>query len=318
MIKKHYPQKSESLATMSVHLIERRITCITASTLIEAISRACVERRKITVAHYNVHGFNLSMQIPWFYNFLQSADIVHCDGSGILKALSYMGLKLPTEYRVSYTALMPKLLEHCNQQHFSIFLLGSKPQYLELALERLRKQYPNSTFDGHHGYFSPDDPNQNELVIQQINLAKPHILIVGMGMPIQENWIQKHRSRLNVNVIMPGGAVIDRLAGVVSECPTFISNLSLEWLYRLCREPKRLAARYLLGNPAFIFHVALAKFYASPLKIEYMQPVIGSSQKAEDNTIKLSSTTSETQSECLANVHIDSMHLDRNFVGVSS
>lgn len=318
-MRKNYSQGLDKLAPIRVHLMDRQITCITTSALIEAISKTCAEKGKITIANYNVHSFNLSMQLPWFYNFLQSAEITHCDGAGILKAINYMGLKLPTEYRVSYTALMPKLLEHCNQHHFSIFLLGSKPQYLELALEHLRKQYPNISLNGHHGYFSTDDSNQNKLVIQKINLAKPQILIVGMGMPIQENWIQKYRSRLNVNVIMPGGAVIDRLAGVVPECPAFISNLSLEWLYRLCREPKRLAARYLLGNPAFIFHVALAKFYASPLKIEYMQSVINSSQQAKDNTIDLSSTSKTVEkSECLVTVNTDNTHLVQNLVGVSS
>jgi len=243
----------EGLPSLNVHMLARRITFMTVPAIVEAIHTACTEGKKITVANYNVHSFNLSMQLPWFYNFLQSAEIAHCDSVGILKALGYMGLNLPLQYRASYTILMPKLLEHCNQHGFSIFLLGSKPQYLEAALERLRRQYPNIGLAGHHGYFAMEDPDQNEAVIQQINQVKPHILVVGMGMPIQENWIRLHRSRLNVNVFMPGGAVIDRLAGVVSDCPAFVFNLGSEWLYRLSREPKRLAARYLLGNPAFYF-----------------------------------------------------------------
>ena len=260
----------ERLPSLNVHMLARRITFMTVAAILEAIHTACVEKRKITVANYNVHSFNLSMQLPWFYNFLQTAEIAHCDSVGILKALGYMGLKLPLDYRASYTLLMPKLLEQCNQHGFSIFLLGSKPQYLEAALERMREQYPNIGWAGHHGYFAMEDPEQNEAVIEQINQVKPHILVVGMGMPIQENWIRLHRSRLNVNVFMPGGAIIDRLAGVVSDCPEFISNLGSEWLYRLWREPKRLAARYLLGNPAFVLQMALAKFYAPPLKVEDM------------------------------------------------
>ena len=268
----------DRLPSLNVYLLDRRITCITVANVVEAIYIACVESKKITVANYNVHSFNLSMQLPWFYNFLQNAEIAHCDSVGILKAICYMGLKLPIEYRASYTLLMPKLLETCNQHGFSIFLLGSKPQYLEAALARLRKQYPNIAFAGHHGYFAMEDIAQNEAVIQQINQSKSHILVMGMGMPIQENWIQLHSNRLNVNVMMPGGAIIDRLAGVVSDCPTFISDLGWEWLYRLCREPKRLAARYLLGNPAFVLHIALAKFYALPLRVEDMQPINSSSR----------------------------------------
>lgn len=263
--------KLEKLQSLTVHLLNRRITLMTVPDIIEAIHKACVVGKKITVANYNVHSFNLSMQLPWFYNFLQEADIAHCDSMGILKAIRYLGIDLPSEYRASYTLLMPQLLESCDRNGFSMFFLGSKPQYLETAIERLRIKYPNASFAGHHGYFSTEDPEQNEAVIQQINRTKPNILVVGMGMPIQEDWIRQHRSRLNVNAIMPGGAVIDRLAGVVPDCPAFLSNWGLEWFYRLSREPKRLAVRYLIGNPAFALHIAMSKFYAYPLSVEEMQ-----------------------------------------------
>lgn len=303
----------ERLPSLNVHLLSRRITCMPVSAIVEAIHTACVQERKITVANYNVHSFNLSMLLPWFYNFLQSAEITHCDSTGILKALEFMGLKLPLDYRASYTALMPELLEHCDKQGFSIFLLGSKPEYLEAALDKLRSEYPNIRLDGHHGYFDIENLEQNELVIQKINRAKPNILVVGMGMPLQENWIRLHRSRLNVNVIMAGGAVIDRLAGIVSDCPSFISKRGLEWLYRLCREPKRLAVRYLLGNPAFVLLLALAKFYASPLEVEDLNLNSSYSLGTQEKFPNLLSTL-KNQKRFLAIVHPDDQHLGRYLV----
>jgi N-acetylglucosaminyldiphosphoundecaprenol N-acetyl-beta-D-mannosaminyltransferase len=245
---------------------------MSTSAIVEAIYKACTEKRKITVTHYNVHSFNLSMQIPWFYDFLQDSDITHCDSMGVLNAIRSTGLDLPKDYRVSYTLLMPKLLELCNRHGFSVFLLGSRPQYLQMALDRLGIEYPNIKLAGHDGYFSTEDPYQNEAVIEQINLVKPQILLVGMGMPTQENWVRLNRHRLSVNAIMTGGAVIDRLAGVVPGCPELLSNIGLEWLYRLFREPKRLASRYLLGNPAFLLQLALAKSHASPAKVLNIQP----------------------------------------------
>ncbi len=210
----------EELPNFDVDLLGRRINCMTVSNIIAAIHKACVEQKKITVTHYNVHGFNFSLQLPWFYEFMQSTDITHCDSLGILKAISYMeGRKLPIDYRASYTRLMPELLEHCDHHHLSVFLLGSKPAYLQKALERLRFNYPNTIVNGCDGYFSIEDPSENAAVIQQINLTKPQILIVGMGMPIQENWVRLHQSRLDVNAILTGGAVIDRLAEVVPDCP---------------------------------------------------------------------------------------------------
>ncbi len=284
-------REHDQLPNLEVHLLGRRITCMTVPAVVEAIYAACTEDRKMVVANYNVHGFNLTMQFPWFYNFLQSADITHCDSSGILKAIRYMGLDLPIQYRVSYTRLMPALLECCNRHGLSMFLLGAKPENLEAALVRMKEKYPNARFAGHHGYFTKEDSVQNEAVVQQINSIKPNILIVGMGMPLQGKWIQQHRSRLNVNVCMPGGAIIDRLAGVVSDCPTLISNMGFEWLYRLGREPRRLAARYLLGNLAFVLHIAMAKYFANELKVEVLEPTGSLSLEAKDDGSQLSSVS---------------------------
>ncbi|MBD2105041.1 WecB/TagA/CpsF family glycosyltransferase [Leptolyngbya sp. FACHB-261] len=250
---------SGTLPSLEVQLLGRRITCVTVPTLLQAIHTACVERRKITIFNYNVHSFNLSMQLPWFYESLQNSDITHCDSMGILWAIRFMGLQLPIAYRVSYTLLMPKLLEHCNQHGLSVFLLGSRPEHLEIAIEQVHERYPNVKIAGHHGYFSVEDAEENNAVVEQINQAKAQVLIVGMGMPIQENWVRANQRKLNVNAIMVGGAVIDRLAGVVPDCPTLISNLGLEWFYRLSREPKRLWVRYIVGNLAFVSQIVLAK-----------------------------------------------------------
>lgn len=259
---------AENLPNFDVDLLGRRINCMTVPSIITAIHNACIEQKKITVSHYNVHGFNFSLQLPWFYEFMQSTDITHCDSLGILNAIGYMeGRKLPIDYRASYTCLMPQLLEHCDRHRLSIFLLGSKPEYSQRALERLRIDYPNAIVNGCDGYFSTDDPLENTAVVHQINSIKPQILIVGMGMPIQENWVRLHQSRLAVNAILMGGAVIDRLAGVVPDCPKILANAGWEWFYRLSLEPKRLAIRYLLGNPAFMFQVALAKFNRSCTKV---------------------------------------------------
>lgn len=289
----------DKLPSFNVYLLGRRITCMTVPTIIDTIHAACVQGWKMTVANYNVHSFNLSMQVPWFYNFLQNAEIAHCDSVGILKAIQYMGLKLPLQYRASYSLLMPKLLTHCNEHQFSIFLLGAKPNVLDTAVARLQEQYANIRVDGHHGYFDIDDPWQNDKIVAQINQAKPNILVVGMGMPVQEDWIRRNLDRLDINVIMPGGAVIDRMAGVVPDCPSILSNLGLEWLYRLFREPKRLAARYLLGNPAFVLHIALAKAYSLSLKVQKINPLSYLSKTAKSNTLRSKSNSDASENQLI-------------------
>lgn len=264
-----------------VRLLGRRITFMTHSAIIKAVHRACIEKKKIIVGHYNVQSFNLSLCMPWFYDFLQKADIVHCDGSGILLAAQYLGLSLPKEYRVSYSLLMPKLLEHCNQQGLSLFLLGSQPGNVQKAIESVKCHFPNIKIEGHHGYFPIEDPHANEPIIQQINRMKPNILLVGMGMPRQENWVRLYKNQLDVNAVMIGGAAIDRLAGVAAECPLFLSNAGLEWLYRLTREPKRLGIRYLLGNPAFVLQIALAKYQIPPSELLNVQALANRYEQAD-------------------------------------
>ena len=260
--------KIDKPTALSVYLLERRIDCMSVSSIVEAVEKACVEDKKITVANYNIHSFNLSMQLPWYYEFLQRAEIANCDSVGILKAIGYMGLDLPLDYRTSYTLLMPKILENCNQKEFSVFLLGGKPEYLQAAIDNLKIQYPAVRFGGHDGYFDKKDSRANQAAIAQINEFKPNVLVVGMGMPLQEHWVQQHGDSLEVNAIMLGGAIIDRMAGIVPDCPHVISNAGFEWFYRFLREPKRLGARYLLGNPAFALHIALAMFNQTSLRVE--------------------------------------------------
>lgn len=252
-------KNSKNLPPNYAYLLGRKITCITSDSLLNYIHKACAERKKIIVANYNIHSFNMSIQYSWFYEFLKSADIAHCDGLGIIYALRFMGYQIPEDYRVSYSVLMPKLLERCNENRLSVYLLGTKNRNMQMALENISQMYPDIRISGHHGYFPLNDQSANQKIISEINEFKPNILIVGMGMPIQEYWVQQYQKQLEVNAILLGGAAIDRLAGVVPECPKILSKNGLEWLYRLVREPKRLMTRYALGNPAFLLQVALAK-----------------------------------------------------------
>lgn len=252
--------KAQSLVTYNAKLLGREITCITTDNLLERVHESCIKKEKIVVSNYNVNSFNISIKFPWFLDFLQTSEIAHIDGFGIIYALRFMGYILPKEYRVSYSKLMPRLLDSCDQKGYSIYFLGAKPELLNVAIANLRQQYPNAVINGHHGYFDYENEESNQVVIDDINHHKPNILIVGMGMPLQEYWVHNNRDLVEANSILLGGAVIDRMAGAVPECPQFLSNSGLEWLFRLIREPKRLLTRYALGNTAFVLQIALAKF----------------------------------------------------------
>lgn len=88
-----------------------------------------------------------------------------------------------------------------------------------------------------------------------MNAASPDLLFVGFGMPLQEEWIRRHRHALRAGAIFPCGSMIDYASGLKSIAPPWMRNNGMEWLYRLFQEPGRLWKRYLVGNPRFIFRV---------------------------------------------------------------
>ncbi|MCA1687542.1 MAG: WecB/TagA/CpsF family glycosyltransferase, partial [Actinobacteria bacterium] len=107
-----------------------------------------------------------------------------------------------------------------------------------------------------HGYFDHGAGSaENEAVVGEINAAAPDILVVGLGMPLQERWLMENWQKLDVSVALTGGAVFDYVSGRLSRGPRPLTGSGFEWLARLLVEPRRLWRRYLLGNPLFLLRV---------------------------------------------------------------
>jgi N-acetylglucosaminyldiphosphoundecaprenol N-acetyl-beta-D-mannosaminyltransferase len=92
-------------------------------------------------------------------------------------------------------------------------------------------------------------------VLQEIQAARPDILLLGLGMPLQETWLMENRHRIDAGVALTGGAVFDYVSGGLRRGPRLLTDNGLEWLARLHLEPRRLWRRYLLGNPIFLLRV---------------------------------------------------------------
>ena len=123
-------------------------------------------------------------------------------------------------------------------------------------------RYPGLRIAGtYHGYFdkTPGSP-ENEAVLQRINAARPNILILGFGMPLQERWLLENWERVDANLALTGGAVFDYLSGELRRPPRWMTEHGLEWLGRMLIEPRRLWRRYVVGNPLFLWRVLLQRF----------------------------------------------------------
>jgi len=203
---------------------------------------------------YNVFSANLAHQNPAFKSILQRADILRCDGVGALMASRMV--KDPIHTRLTNADYFPEMLEYLASRNLTVFLIGGKPGVAEAALKKLETMVRfHSVVGVHHGYIHQDEA-LNQEAIDQINALKPDVLVVGMGMPVQEFWIERHRHQLNTHICFAVGAMIDYFGDAQFRCPKIFQLLGLEWLTRLLRYPKRMFSRYVIGNPAYLYRIS--------------------------------------------------------------
>ena len=203
------------------------------------------------VLNANAHCLNLCYEDPKLRDFLNGAEIVFCDGVGVMLAARILGRRIPA--RITYADWAWQLADFASTQGFSLYFLGARPGVARAAARRLKERYPDLEIAGvHHGYF---DRSQNEAVVEEINAAAPDILLVGLGMPLQEYWLMENGHRLDAGLALTGGAVFDYVSGRLRRGPRFLIGSGFEWLARLLVEPRRLWRRYLVGNPLFLLRV---------------------------------------------------------------
>lgn len=202
------------------------------------------ERGFHQVATANVDFVIHAMSDQVLQEVLCSCDLVVPDGMPIVWASRLMGCSL--KERVSGIDMVPRLAELAAKRGWGIFLLGASELSSLTAAEVLKERFPRLRIVGR---YSPPVSNlaemDHEQILSRIERAQPHILLVAMGHPKQEQWLAMHRDRLRVPVCMGVGASLDFLAGVVSRAPLWMQRTGFEWLYRAAQEPRRLAQRYM-------------------------------------------------------------------------
>jgi len=205
------------------------------------------------VMYANAHVLNQSVEVPALRRILGEADLVYCDGYGVRVAARALGVEEP--HRMTGADWVWGLASICEADGISLYLLGSEPGAAREATRRLRRWHPDLDVVGaHHGYFEADTPH-NERVLEDINACRPNILLVGMGSPKQELWVDRYADRLDVDILWTVGALFHYVSGRVPRAPRWVADNGLEWIFRLGIEPQRMWRRYLLGNPVFLSRV---------------------------------------------------------------
>lgn len=209
------------------------------------------ERRR--VSYVNAHVLNQSFTSDELRASLRAADLVYCDGYGVRLAAKLIGLPVPQ--RMTGADWIWGVAALCEESGRSLYLLGSNPGSSAEAAEALQRWYPRLRVTGtHHGYFEIGSPH-SERVLEHIQEEQPDILLVGMGTPQQELWVERYSDRIDAHVLWTVGALFDYLSGRVPRAPHWIADHGFEWIFRLLVEPRRMWRRYLLGNPRFLYRV---------------------------------------------------------------
>jgi N-acetylglucosaminyldiphosphoundecaprenol N-acetyl-beta-D-mannosaminyltransferase len=219
---------------------------LTIGTLNELIGRAIETGSRWVIAHHNINSLVLCRRDATFREFYASAEFVHIDGMPLVWMARLLGHPLRREHRVTYVDWVPSLMAESARRGWRVFLLGGRPGVAARAAKGLERRNPGLATATAHGYFDVTSREQNERVLETIDRCDPHILMIGMGMPRQEKWILRHRSRIAASVILPCGGAIDYAADSVPVPPRWSGSVGLEWAFRLCAEPSRLWKRYLL------------------------------------------------------------------------
>ncbi|RKD22078.1 N-acetylmannosaminyltransferase [Ammoniphilus oxalaticus] len=173
-------------------------------------------------------------QDPDLKQITDQADLITPDGIGIVIASRWQGD--PVAERVAGYDLLLNLLERGNELGWSFFFLGTSEEANQEATAIIHERYPNLIIAGrHHGFFKDKEAE----LIEQINEARPDVLVVALGAPRQEQWIFKQKENLHTKIAIGVGGSLDVIAGKVKRAPIFWQKLNLEWFYRLVMQPTR-------------------------------------------------------------------------------
>lgn len=190
-------------------------------------------------------------------DILNSADLSIPDGAGVILASRILNKGLYE--RVAGFDLMKRLFARAVESNYSIYFLGGRPGIVDRARDRVEQEYSGIDVCGvHHGYL---DRRLQYRVIEEINQLAPDLLFVGMGVPLQEKFLDSHLVDLEVKVAMTVGGSFDVLAGEVTRAPLWMQKAYLEWFYRLLQEPGRFGR--MLALPRFVFLVLRERFWSA-------------------------------------------------------
>lgn len=209
------------------------------------------KRKSTYVCFANVHMTIEAVNHSEFADLVNGADMVCADGMPLAKAVKLIyGQKID---RVAGMDMFPDLIQAAHEEELSIFLYGTTERILQKINNKIKSDYPKAKVVGAISppFRSLSDKEEAEY-IKQINDSGAKMVFVALGCPKQERWMAKHSKKINAVLLGVGGA-FPVFVDEQKRAPEWMRKMSLEWLYRLIQDPKRLFKRYFYTNTKFLF-----------------------------------------------------------------
>ncbi len=230
----------KTIVTNNYYSILSKVKNFTEEQLINYVTKNAQKKSKKIVLNINAHDIYLSLKNPIYKKILLNSDLLYADGWGTVYLAKYFSMKLKN--RVNVGDYINSLLEQSMNLGLTIYLFGCEYEVVYKTVLNLCNKYPKLVISGYHsGFYSK---NEEKKIISEMNSCKPDIVLVGMGIPMQEEFIWKNYSTLPNAIYLGVGGVFHYLAETKKRAPLWVREFRCEWLYRLIQEPRRLFARY--------------------------------------------------------------------------
>lgn len=236
----------------SVSFLGLRIAACSPEQFIDwAVAAANARAAPARIGYLNAATFNLACDSPEMAALLSASDCLYADGQSVVCASRHLGAPVPE--RMTAPDFINPFLARCAAEGIGVAFIGGKPGEASAAAERLQSAIPGLLIEPiHHGYFNETDEAK---ILAFIESADPGVVLLGMGSPLQERLAARWSVQGRPRVWWCVGALFEYLSDSRARAPRWMRRAGMEWAFRLALEPGRLAGRYLIGNPKFIWRV---------------------------------------------------------------
>jgi N-acetylglucosaminyldiphosphoundecaprenol N-acetyl-beta-D-mannosaminyltransferase len=236
-----------------INFLDMRINKINRQEIIRLLCEYACGGSVRTAFYVNAHCVNIACRDREYRDILNRADLVYVGGMGVVWASRFLGV--PLSERVNILDFLDGLIGRLRKEEITVYLLGAQLPIVKKAAEDLKKK-GLKVVGSRDGFFNEEEEPG---IIREINLLRPNILMVGIGVPRQEKWIFRHQKELDVKLCWAVGAAFEWISGYRRRAPAWMIKCGLEWLHRLYQQPRRLYKRYLVGNFTFVYHIVKYK-----------------------------------------------------------